>query len=245
MAQPLLPLRFAKVWYLPKLLRRRTLSETKGAARDVRAAQIMPEYCSCGARLPEDALFCHKCGKPQRDLVVPETIEPVPPIAPVPVQIQMRHEAQPVNFHNSLALKIALLVAAVATLLSFLPFLNWLAAGFFAVFIYRRKTGSLLNVRTGVRMGWITGILMFGLSAVAFVVQQLPGALSGHLDARLQEQLKNFTAPDPMSQQMMQYFQSGPGVMVLFVFSLVALFLFTTGLSMAGGALGAKIVGRE
>lgn len=210
----------------------------------------MPEYCSCGARLPEDALFCHKCGKPQRELVVPETVEPVPAVAPVSLHTQSLrtqplHETLPVNFHNSVALKIALLVSAVATLLSFLPFLNWLAAGFFAVFIYRRKTGSLLNVRTGVRMGWITGILMFGLSAVAFAVQQLPGVLSGHLDARLQEQLKNFTAPDPVSQQMMQYFQSGPGVMVLFVFSLIALFLFTTGLSMAGGALCAKIVGRD
>jgi hypothetical protein len=136
-------------------------------------------------------------------------------------------------------------MAAVATMLSFLPFLNWLAAGFFAVFFYRRKTGSFLNVGAGVRMGWITGLLMFGLSAVVFSAQQLPDALNGRLDARLQEQLRNFAAHDPMSQQMMQYFQSGNGVMVLFLFSLVALFFFTTIFSMAGGALGARMVGRE
>jgi hypothetical protein len=204
----------------------------------------MPEFCSCGAQLPPDALFCHKCGKPQRELVVPETVAPVQP-AVAPPHIPTRLEPPPVNFHNRVAMRIALLVAAIATLLSFVPFLNWLAAGFFAVFFYRRKTGSLLNVGAGVRMGWITGILMFGLSGVVFAVQQLPGALSGHLDSRLQEQLKNLSAHDPLSQQMMQYFQSGPGVMVLFVFSLVALFLFTTGLSMAGGALGAKMVGRH
>ncbi len=204
----------------------------------------MPEYCSCGAQLPPDALFCHKCGKPQRELVVPETREPfpepvLPPQAPLP-----RMEAPPVNFRNAVAFRIALLVAAFATLLSFLPFLNWLAAGFFAVFIYRKKTGSFLNVGAGVRMGWITGLLMFALSAVVFAVQQLPGAIRGHLDARLQEQMQNF-AQDPMSQQMFRYFQNGPGVMVLFLFSLIALFLFTTGLSMAGGAIGAKIVGRD
>ena len=28
----------------------------------------MPEFCSCGSELPPDALFCHKCGKPQREL---------------------------------------------------------------------------------------------------------------------------------------------------------------------------------
>ena len=94
-------------------------------------------------------------------------------------------------------------------------------------------------------MGWITGLLMFGLSAIVFAAQQLPAALSGHLDARFQEQLKNLAAQDPLSHQMMQFFQTGPGIIVLLGFSLVALFLFTTGLSMAGGALGAKLGGRD
>ena len=204
----------------------------------------MPEFCTCGAQLPPDALFCHKCGKPQRELVIPETVTP-PPAAPPQVQVEARPEPLPVNFHNSVALRIAILVAATATLLSFLPFLNWLAAGFFAVFFYRRKTGSLLNVGAGVRMGWITGILMFGLSAIVFTAQQLPAALSGRLDARLLEQLKNVASQDPLSQQMLQFFQTGPGIFLLLLFSLAALFLFTTGLSMAGGALGAKMVGRD
>ena len=201
----------------------------------------MPEFCSCGAQLPPDALFCHKCGKPQRELVIPETIAPPPP----PPEPQRRPEPLPVSFRNAVAMRIALLVAASATLLSFLPFLNWLAAGFFAVFFYRRKTGTLLNVGAGVRMGWITGLLMFALSAIVFAAQQLPGAIRGHLDPRFQEQLKNLAAQDPLSQQMLQYLQTGPGIVLLLVLSLVALFLFTTGLSMAGGALGAKMGGRE
>ena len=204
----------------------------------------MPEFCSCGAQLPPDALFCHKCGKPQRELVIPETFAPILPPAPPPVS-QQRPAAAPVNFHNGVALRITILVAAGATLLSFLPFLNWLAAGFFAVFLYRRKTGTLLNVGAGVRMGWITGLLMFALSAIVFTAQQVPAALSGHLDSRLQEQLKNLASQDPLSQQMMQFFQTGPGIAALLTFSLLALFLFTTGLSMAGGALGAKMVGRD
>jgi hypothetical protein len=86
---------------------------------------------------------------------------------------------------------------------------------------------------------------MFGLSAIVFTAQQLPAALSGRLDARLLEQLKNVASQDPLSQQMLQFFQTGPGIFLLLLFSLAALFLFTTGLSMAGGALGAKMVGRD
>src|SRR5437764_14165675 len=104
----------------------------------------MPEFCSCGAQLPPDALFCHKCGKPQRELVVPETVAPVVPLV---VQAQRRPEPSPVNFRNGAPMRIAIQVAATATLLSFLPFLKWLAAGFFPVFFYRHKTAPLLKLR--------------------------------------------------------------------------------------------------
>jgi len=206
----------------------------------------MPEFCTCGAQLPPDALFCHKCGKPQRELVVPQTVAPPavqftpPPAAPpAPAVVQL-----PLNFRNPIAVRIALLVAISATILSFLPLVNWVAAGFFAVFFYRRKTGSLLNVGSGVRLGWLTGILMFGLSAVVFAAQQIPAALSGHLGALLQQQMKSLPASDPMVQQMAQFVQTGPGVFAVLLFSLIFLFLFITGLSMAGGAIGAKLVGR-
>jgi len=76
----------------------------------------MPEFCTCGAQLPPDALFCHKCGKPQRELVVPETHIPehaefALPLAPSAVN----PEAAPMNFHNRVAVRIALLVAVIAT----------------------------------------------------------------------------------------------------------------------------------
>jgi hypothetical protein len=188
-------------------------------------------------------LFCHKCGKPQREFAVPEEeiIQPVepPPLPPPPVP-----QALPLNFHNPVAVRIALLVAVCATVLSFLPFLNWIAAGFFAVFFYRRKTGNLLNVGAGARMGWITGLLMFGLWTVLFTIEQVPAALNGRLGPLLQEQLKSLPAQDPTVQQMMSLFQTGPGIAFVLFVSLAAFFLFITGLSVAGGAIGAKLVGR-
>ena len=107
----------------------------------------MPEYCTCGTQLVPDALFCHKCGRPTREIVVPEPEVAAPPPPPP------RPEPPPLNLHNTLALRIALLVSLSATMLFFLPYLNWLAAGFFAVFFYRRRTGYLLSMESGIWMG--------------------------------------------------------------------------------------------
>ena len=166
---------------------------------------------------------------------MPEVQEAPPP----PLQPQARPpEPVPLNFHNTVALRIALLVSAIATLLSILPYLNWLAAGFFAVFFYRRRTGSPLNMESGVRMGWMTGILMFGMMACILAASVLFFRAAGGV-AGLQAEFKN--AMDPRVLETLKTLQNGPDVARL----LVQLFVFTTLLSMAGGALGAKMVGRE
>ena len=94
-------------------------------------------------------------------------------------------------------------------------------------------------------MGWITGLLMFGLWTVLFTAQQVPAALNGRLSSLLQEQLKGLPAQDPMVQQLMEFFQTGPGIFLVLFLSLVVFFLFITGLSIAGGALGAKLMNRS
>ena len=205
----------------------------------------MPEFCSCGAQLPPDALFCHKCGKAQRDLgVVVE--EPQVPTMAMPTAQAPRVEPAPLNFHNPVAVRIAMVVSAVAALLGFtvLPVLSWLAAGFFATLFYRRRTGSLLNVGGGVRIGWITGIMMFGIWTVVLTAIALPAAISGKLIATFQEQLKNSPWQDPaMLQQMTHMLQTGEGMATAVVFFFLMLFVFIICLSIAGGALGA-VVGR-
>jgi hypothetical protein len=198
----------------------------------------MADYCSCGAQLPPDALFCHKCGKPQRELVIPETVQPnpaaelaLPPQAPPPVATPV-----PLNFHNRAAVRIAFLVSGLATLLSFLPYLNWFLGGFLAVFLYRRRTGQLLNLESGVRMGWITGLLTFAimtlLLAFSLVTLQAVGGIAafqtefkGMVDPRVIESFKQLQSPQELAKLLVQFF------------------VFTTLLSMAGGALGVKLTG--
>jgi hypothetical protein len=207
----------------------------------------MPEYCSCGAQLPEDALFCHKCGKPQRDIVAAEE-QPVPVFStPAPQVAAPRPEPLPLNFHNPIAVRIAMLVALCAAVLgfTFLPILSWLAAGFFATVFYKRRTGSLLNVGGGVRLGWITGIIMFGIWTVVLTALALPAAISGKLLTMFQEQMRNSPWQDPaMLQQMTHMLQTGEGMATAVVVFFFMLFIFIICLSMAGGALGAML-GRD
>ena len=209
----------------------------------------MPEFCSCGAQLPPDSLFCNKCGKPQRDVIAPEP-EPEevaelvpPPAAPV---IAAAPPPPPLNFHNLVALRIAFVVAPVAFLLSWIPALNlvlWIAAGFLAVFFHRRRTGDLLNVRAGVRLGWITGVLMFAITTVIFTLTIVPVAAKGGIATLFRQQLKN--PSDPNVQEALRMLETAPGLVTILLVMLFMLFVFITMLSMAGGALGAKFVSRN
>jgi hypothetical protein len=208
----------------------------------------MPEFCNCGAQLPPDALFCHKCGRPQREVVEPEA-EPENSVsfAPPPVAaVAAPPEPPPINFHNMVAVRIAIVVAPVAFLLSWIPAVNlllWVTAGFLAVFFHRRRTGVLLNVRSGVRLGWVTGVLMFAITTVIFTLTVVPVAASGGIATLFRQQLKNPT--DPNIQEALHMLETAPGLAAILLVMLFMLFIFITLLSMAGGALGAKFVSRN
>lgn len=203
----------------------------------------MSEVCTCGAQLVDDALFCHRCGKPQREIVVPETVAPAVeeavPVTPELAEAIRVATAPAPSFHDPVATKIALVVASVGTLLSFLFYINFLAAGFFAVFFYRRRTGRSLNMESGVRMGWMTGVIMFAIMGVLLTAWILMMRAAGGMSALPQE----FTARiDPeMLKGLNRLLESGRAVIGL----LVEMFVFTTLLAMAGGALGAKMTRRS
>ena len=209
----------------------------------------MPEFCTCGAQLPPDSLFCHKCGKPQRDIPEPGVdpdAEPEPAPEVVVVVEAVAPQTLPLNFHNPVAVRVAGTVALVATLPSWIPALNlflWLGAGFFAVILYRRRTGMALNVRAGVRLGWITGVMMFVITTVIFTMTVVPMAANGGIADLFRQQFKNAT--DPNVQEALRMLESSQGIIAILLMMLVMLFVFITFLSMAGGALGAKFAGRN
>jgi hypothetical protein len=213
----------------------------------------MPEFCTCGAELPPDARFCHRCGKPQREEIVPETFARPPEIASAVTTPAPEIVLPPrVNFHNSTAVRIGLGTATVASLLSALPVLAlgliglaiwWVTAGFLAVYFYRRRTSQFLTVESGLRMGWITGLIGSTITSVVFTLSVVPLIQGGKIASLYEEQFRKMSANDANVQQAIKILETPSGLAMFVVVALLFFFLIITFLCTAGGALGAKLVG--
>ena len=203
----------------------------------------MPEFCTCGAQLPLDARFCHKCGKPQREEIV---VEPVEVFAPPQAPLVEAAPLQALSFRNPIALRVGLLAAGLLCLMMMIPGVNyaavvwWLGAGYFSVWIYKRRTGQRLNVRGGARMGWITGIISCALLTLLFGFFLLAIRQMGGLDA-IKDGLKDFAFQQSSVDEALKMLKD-PSKMLR---SLIATFIMLTLTCTAGGALGAKMLSKD
>ncbi|HVX67015.1 MAG TPA: zinc ribbon domain-containing protein [Bryobacteraceae bacterium] len=206
----------------------------------------MPDFCTCGAELPPDARFCHKCGKPQREEVLPEEIPVQEPPAPPPPAPPVR---LPISFRNPLALRVGFFTALLSLFLNLLLILAcpfWLtAAGFLGVYLYHRRTGEVFTVRSGARMGWITGVLSFVLSSVPLVFVYVEQVTAPDYVAHMREQMGRFPFPPGFEEQMIASVQTPAGIITQVVILLVMLFVLFTLFPLLGGALGAKVLGKD
>lgn len=208
----------------------------------------MPDVCTCGAQLPPDARFCHKCGKPQYDYpaIQEETVEPEQQPLPTPA-IQPPPE---ISFHNRIAVRIGFLAAFTGMLLVMFPlpfpmirlFVAFLAAGFLAVFAYTRRTGQVLSIRSGARMGWITGIFSFALVTILFTVSMVAISSQGGIAKFFRSQLP---PNDSRASTIEQALNDPAAVAGGLLFVLMVMFVVVTTLPMIGGALGAKVLEKE
>jgi hypothetical protein len=204
----------------------------------------VPDVCTCGAKLPPDARFCHKCGKPQRDeLVFVEEVEappPLPVVAPPPAPAR-------IGFHNLLAVRVALMAGALGlclfVLLGQLPGLQVVAilapvaSGVFAVHLYKRKTGQRLSMASGAHLGWISGIFGFLITTLlftAFAVMLTNPEIAGAV-----RQQAGATRPEVM--QALKEIQTPAGITK----ALLESFVFLTLLPTFGGSLGARLLDRD
>lgn len=143
-------------------------------------------------------------------------------------------------------------MAGMASLLSALPAMAlglaglaiwWMTAGFLSVYIYRRRTGQLLTVDNGLRMGWITGLLGSTIASVLFTVSVVALNNQGGIAEMLQAQARKMPGNEANMQEAIKMMESPSGLAVFVIMALLFLFLIITFLCTAGGALGAKLVG--
>ena len=206
----------------------------------------MAEFCTCRAELPPEARFCHKCGKPQRDDYEgePQPEEAAPQGGP-----EVPKPPPAIDFRNSLAVRVGFLSGLLANLTILLPYLFlaaplWLAgAGFMGVHLYIRRSGHGLSVRSGARMGWITGVFAFVIFTVFFTLNFLAAFKAGMFTDR--ERLSQVPFLQGNVDQVIELLQSPLGLAINLVFSLGVMFLLFAGFTMAGGALGARVLRKD
>jgi hypothetical protein len=177
--------------------------------------------------------------------------EPEPAVAPPPIPVTIAAAVAPViNFHNGTAVRIALgmgvlafmclLVVGQLALPEALIFVWLAAAGFLAVFLYRRSTGQRLSMMNGARLGWISGIFAFVI--VTIILTLFVIALSEpSVVAALREQIKTRGIPEANLDQMIASLHSPAGI----TSALGLFFLLFTVLPAFGGAVGAKLLDRD
>jgi len=206
----------------------------------------MPDFCTCGAELPPDARFCHKCGKPQRDEPVAAVLAADASAAAVPAVVTPIAPLVPVGFRNPVALRVGLLAAALLSLTMMIPGVNyaffvwWLGAGYFSVWIYKRRTGQRLTIRGGAHLGWITGVLSCVLLSLLFVFVLAALERAGGVGA-IKDQLRDFAIDQKTIDEAVKRFENPMEVLR----SLAGMFLMMMLFCVAGGALGAKILSKD
>jgi hypothetical protein len=212
------------------------------------------EYCSCGAKLPDDARFCHKCGKPQYDEPLFQTVPEPQAVSPATVPPPLPQHAG-INFRNSVAVRVGFLAAGLVTTLLFsMPMppammFAWFlliltAGGFFSVYLYRRRTGESLSVLSGARMGWITGVFCFAIMTIVFTFGIFTIANSEGLNHFFANMAKTAGRPE-MVQQFNLMLQDKSGIAVFLFLLLATFFVMLTLFPVVGGALGAKVLAKD
>ena len=209
----------------------------------------MPQRCTCGAELPLNALFCHQCGRPQRDVSVPidepETLpseeQELALTAPPPASV---------GFGNPDVIRAAYPAAAIAAILGSIPFVSMLcflwypAAGFASVYLYRIRTGIFLAPSAGARMGAITGLLVFAVSLLIATVAFLFAGDADFSEA-LRQGLEQSGQPEELQRRVLELFNNPATIAAMFLLVLGLQLFITVGFAILGGALGAKILEKE
>lgn len=212
----------------------------------------VPEFCTCGAQLPPDARFCHKCGKPQYDYPNLELAEEVSPTPVLPAATVVTPPPGPpeIGFHNAMAVRVGLLAALISVFLviclSQIPELAaivpYVTGGFVAVFIYKRRTGCALTMANGAKMGWITGVFAFTILTTLVTVMFLIASTQGGLV----EIVRSSPEPHPpYVDQFIKSMEDPTEAASVIIGGLITSFVLLTILPTLGGAIGAKVFARE
>ncbi|HEX6544990.1 MAG TPA: zinc ribbon domain-containing protein [Bryobacteraceae bacterium] len=203
--------------------------------------------CTCGAQLPDDARFCHRCGRPQleEDIVRMREEERVPlPTPPPPPPLPSK-----IDFGNRKAVTVSIAVAML-TLLVFLassvlaPFAATLLilplfclSGFVAARWYMKQTGDSITAQAGARLGFMTALWAF---LVVVVICVFMAVFISNPEWRDQVVSMVNAQGNPAAGQIAKLLEDPRRFIFLMMGELLVNFCLFTFPSMLGGMLGVR-----
>ena len=211
----------------------------------------------CGEAVEDGVPFCSHCEAPQIRVLLPEPL-PVPAYsadasssqAAVILPGSLTASGISLPFSWSRALRpcaLATLVAILLVGLRLYPPVAMFGAGILAVAFYRqRNPGSAITPGAGARLGAISGLLWFGMTAAlgALVAALGKGSeLKDEVIKRMDQAGAGTTDPQVLST--LDYLKTPGGFALIIVLSLVAALFASIVLGALGGAVGGAILGRR
>lgn len=174
----------------------------------------------------------------------PIVVAPPPPQAP-----PLPAEPPPISFRNAIAVRVAIVTGIPVVLLTGLlsaiagPLTMTLplAGGFFAVYLYRRRTGQKITVLAGARLGWISGFIVFAILTLLLTVTVLALSQPDLVQGMRDQMAKMSSVSQEEITRNIDRLRSPSGL----VLALVETFLAYTLLTALGGAVGAKFLNRH
>ena len=209
--------------------------------------------CTCGASLPDDARFCHRCGKPQFEEDIARWREETPQIAIPPIQRGPAAGVK-IDFSNRRAVFVSVAVAMV-TLFVFtassvlVPFAAGILilplfcfAGFMAARWYIKQTGEPITAQSGARLGFMTALWAFLVVVMLCVMLAIFISNPGW-----REQLVSMVTSqgNPAAGQIVKMLQDPRRFILLMMGELLVNFCLFTFPSMLGGMLGVRFYGKR
>jgi hypothetical protein len=218
----------------------------------------MEQSCQrCGSQIESLTPFCPNCAAPQihfhgrqpsSNPVVVSGMQ-----LPVVVADQPGAPLPPTSYNQNAALRSALHAGVVAAILSLIPlrsaFLFALPiAGFLCVLLYRRRvSGEELSVGSGFKLGSLAGLFALAF----FVVLTATATLVSHAENELREAMlqairqAQARSPDAQARQMLDYFTTPHGLMVMMILGFAFTGVMFVLLSGLGGSISAKLLHRK
>lgn len=150
------------------------------------------------------------------------------------------------------ALPAAFLGMLIATALSAIVRgalgLGLLAAGFLSVYFYRRRNPfAHLTLKLGARLGAISGILGFAITAIASATAVAVLHSGGEIHALMLKTVQQYVSrnSDPQMQQVLEFYASPQGFILMLVLGSIMMLILFLVLSCMGGVIGAAVLRKK